>query len=82
MVDKGYHLDLSAGSDVPASSALPQTVAGGKFLGIHFECCDIYSRVYPNKKRTAYLGYCPRCARQIKLRIGEGGTDARFFTAR
>ncbi|MCG8451443.1 MAG: hypothetical protein MI725_17895 [Pirellulales bacterium] len=63
------------------SPAAPQAAEGGKFLGVHFECCDVYSRVYPNRERTAYLGHCPRCARQVKFLIGAGGTDARFFSA-
>lgn len=52
-----------------------------KFLGVHFKCCNVYSRVYVNKDKTAYQGACPRCGKRVSLRIGEGGTDARFFSA-
>lgn len=52
-----------------------------KFLGVHFKCCNVYSRVYVNKEGTAYKGACPRCGKRIEMRIGKGGTDTRFFSA-
>lgn len=50
-----------------------------KFLGIFFDCCGVYGRIYPNKDNTAYVGKCPRCMRPIKVKIGENGTGQRFF---
>jgi hypothetical protein len=79
MPDKGQHLDLSSGAEPPASRVVPGP--GGKFLGVHFMCCDVYARVYPNREQTAYEGRCPRCGKQVEFRIGAGGTDARFFQA-
>jgi hypothetical protein len=77
----GEHLDLS--SDGPSGSgANSASAAGRKFVGVHFACCDIYSRVYINRDATAYEGNCPRCAKRLRLAIGPGGTDSRFFTAR
>jgi hypothetical protein len=52
-----------------------------QFVGVHFACCDVYSRIYINRQRTAYVGYCPRCTKRVELKIGPGGTDSRFFTA-
>jgi len=52
-----------------------------KYLGIKFECCGVYARIYQNKEGTAYVGRCPRCLRPIRIKIGEGGTNNRFFTA-
>jgi hypothetical protein len=50
-----------------------------RYVGVHFSCCDVYTRVYVNRGRSAYVGHCPCCARQVRFRIGPGGTDARFF---
>ncbi|MEZ6196391.1 MAG: RNHCP domain-containing protein [Planctomycetota bacterium] len=52
------------------------------FLGIFFECCHVYGRIYPNHAGTHYAGHCPRCLASIRVRIGEGGTSRRIFTAR
>lgn len=52
-----------------------------KFLGIQFDCCGVYARIYQNKEGTAYVGRCPRCMRSIRIKIGEGGTNNRFFRA-
>lgn len=53
-----------------------------KFLGIHFECCNVYRRVYINKEKNAYEGCCPVCYRTVTVKIGLEGTDSRFFRAR
>ncbi len=51
------------------------------FVGVQFECCSIYARIYQNAAGTAYAGNCPRCAKKIELKIGPGGSNSRFFTA-
>lgn len=51
------------------------------WVGIHFECCGAYARVYRNAEGSAYVGWCPRCQRQIRLKVGPGGTCDRFFRA-
>jgi len=53
-----------------------------KFLGVHFQCCNVYSRAYLNKEQTAYKGACPRCGKRVEMKVGPGGTDNRFFSAR
>lgn len=51
------------------------------FLGIMFNCCNVYARIYKNKEGTAYAGHCPKCMRKVEVQIGEGGTGQRIFNA-
>jgi hypothetical protein len=76
----GENLDLSSNVDrMPPKAAGEAT--SRRFVGVHFICCDVYTRVYVNRDETAYDGNCPKCAKRVTLRIGPGGTNARFFTA-
>ena len=75
----GENLDLS--SDASQAPEQLSGRPGRKFVGIHFACCDVYSRIYLSSDRAAYQGNCPRCARKVLIRVGPGGTDSRFFTA-
>ena len=50
-----------------------------KHIGVFFECCNIYTRVYINKSETAYVGWCPKCAQRVAVKIDKRGTDCRFF---
>jgi len=67
--------ELSAQKEQPAQKEQR------KFIGVKFNCCNIYVRIYANKEGTAYEGRCPKCFRPVKFKIGEGGTDHRFFEA-
>lgn len=57
-----------------------ETGEGRSYLGLHFACCGVYSRIYRNADGTAYQGNCPRCARPATVRIGPGGSTDRFFS--
>ena len=50
-----------------------------QFLGIWFDCCGTYGRIYKSKDGTAYRGRCPKCLRPVTVRVGGEGTDRRFF---
>ena len=56
-----------------------------KFLGIWFECCHVYGRLYQNKDGTKYIGRCPKCMRSLSVDINansERATNRRFFRGR
>lgn len=49
------------------------------YLGVMFKCCKVYSRIYINKQETAFVGWCPRCARQMRVAISPDGSTSQFF---
>lgn len=52
------------------------------FLGVHLRCCNVYTRLYLNAAKPAYVGWCPRCAKQVRVQVvQEGGSTGRFFEA-
>jgi hypothetical protein len=78
----GEHLDLSSDPDdsgEPHARAEQGSPGVRPFLGVRFLCCEVYSRIYADEERTAYRGHCPKCAKPVMVRIGVGGSDARFF---
>ena len=64
-----------------APQSEPASFASRPWIGILFECCDVYYRIYRDEAGTAYEGRCPRCGAQVRVAIGPEGTDARFFRA-
>jgi len=66
--------DTAAGEADDASQTRP-------YLGILFECCGLYARVYRQPDDTTYRGRCPKCLRMVHVRVGPDGTPARFFRA-
>lgn len=90
--DQDYILDISGLSDeadacdADASGAAETgefgETGGRPWIGIQFECCGVYTRVYRNREGTAYEGHCPRCTRPVHIRVGAGGTNHRMFKAR
>lgn len=59
-----------------------QPVEKRKYIGIQFECCGTYARIYFNKAQNAYVGRCPKCLKNVKVMVDkERGTSQRFFKA-
>jgi hypothetical protein len=80
--DPPYRLDIHGLTDEDTAVARDSAASGGRpWLGILFDCCGVYSRVYRDANGRGYAGRCPSCLKKISLRVGPGGTDARFFVA-
>jgi hypothetical protein len=77
----GRLLDLTSPAPAPPTVVPDLRSEADRFLGVHFACCEAYSRVYVNRAGTAYVGHCPRCAKRVEFGIGPGGTSSRFFMA-
>jgi hypothetical protein len=72
----------TGGLEEPGSvSPPPGSLRGRPWIGIRFDCCGAYARVYRSADGAMYQGRCPRCQRTVRLRVGPDGTDARFFRA-
>lgn len=89
-MSRGY-LDLTSDphdtSSIPVVSGTDEVQKDNspekkRYLGIKFACCSVYARIYANKDNTAYEGRCPKCLKPVKVKIGQGGTNNRFFEAR
>lgn len=61
----------------PASEGL----APRPFVGIQFDCCGVYARVYRQSDAREYVGRCPKCLAVVRLRVGRDGVSTRFFRA-
>ncbi len=85
--EPSYILDIRSLSDGGEPSGQPPEASSGtdaqgrRWIGLQFDCCGVYTRIYRNRDGTAYTGACPRCGRPVQIRIGQGGTNSRMFRA-
>jgi len=49
------------------------------YVGVTWDCCHVYSRIYLNRKETAYVGWCPKCGKRIQMDLSPTGSKSRFF---
>ena len=54
---------------------------GRRYIGVRFDCCGVYQRIYVNRAGTAYVGWCPKCAVKAEVKVSPTGSKTRFFTA-
>jgi hypothetical protein len=71
-----------SGADAPLDTPPPSAPGKRPFLGIYFECCRVYARVYRRPDQNMYVARCPQCLRAAKIRVGHEGCRQRIFTAR
>lgn len=55
------------------------TVRNRQYVGVTFKCCRVYTRIYINKKGTAFVGWCPKCAAKMEIKISPSGSNSKFF---
>lgn len=51
------------------------------FIGVKFDCCQVYTRIYANKDETAYEGRCPKCLRKVCIEIHKKSVHCKFYSA-
>jgi len=79
-----YYVEISGIEQQARPDEICRARGGGSkraWIGVHFQCCDVYTRIYRNREGTAYVGRCPHCLAQVRVRVGPEGTDDRFFVA-
>lgn len=73
---RDYKVDIAG---LSLSEAFASEGQSRPFIGVTFNCCRVYQRIYRSVDGQRYEGKCPRCARSVRFRVGPGGTDARAF---
>ena len=53
--------------------------AARPFLSVLFRCANSYLRVYRSADGKRYLARCPKCGKDVRFQVGEGGTSQRVF---
>ena len=57
----------------------PPTTKGRPFLQVYFVCANSYQRVFRSADNKRYLARCPKCGKEMRFQVGEGGTAQRTF---
>jgi hypothetical protein len=55
---------------------------GRPYLGVQFDCCGTYARVYRDRDGKQYSGRCPKCLRPVRFQVGAEGSAQRFWRVR
>ncbi len=51
------------------------------FIGVKFDCCNVYMRIRLNRVGTAFVGWCPRCTKRVEVKVAKSGSSNPFFIA-
>jgi hypothetical protein len=52
-----------------------------RFIGVLFDCCGVYARIYRQPDECVYAGRCPKCLRTLTVHVRPDGSRARIFRA-
>lgn len=77
MDSAGKYLDVVIGDSTQENDSPNARL----WIGVLFECCGVYLRVYREPNIDRYEGRCPSCGRQVVVRVGSDGTSSRVFRA-
>ena len=69
----------SGGFDLTEGMAEASKRGPRPFLQVLFTCANAYQRVFRSQDAKRYLARCPKCGREIRFQVGQGGTDQRVF---
>lgn len=70
----------SSGLDITVGDAPDETRGADRpWLQVWFECAPAYQRVFRSADGSRYVATCPKCGKQIRFGVGDGGTAERFF---
>ena len=76
MHETGKVLDLICGDVAGGGSA---GAIDRPWIGVQFECCALYARVYRRTDTHFYVVKCPKCGRKTTVRVDPGGVTSRLF---
>ena len=72
-------MPLNAKPAIPPPGITHPKPGDRPWLGVRFTCSGAYQRIYRNKAGDGYMARCPKCSKSIRFRVGEGGSNNRFF---
>jgi hypothetical protein len=77
-------LDILESSGLPTDPSRsdgdgPSAHASRPALQVYFKCANVYTRVLRSADGSRYQVRCPKCAKEMRFAVGEGGTPQRFF---
>jgi hypothetical protein len=59
----------------------PSSADTRPYIGVLFECCGVYARIYRRPDCFVYEARCPKCLRNVRVRVDKDGVNARLFRA-
>ncbi|HPF41473.1 MAG TPA: hypothetical protein PK093_22790 [Phycisphaerae bacterium] len=78
----GRHLDITD-LDPPGETPMADSATSSHrvWVGVYYECCAAYARVYRRPDDLRYQGRCPECGASVSIRVGPNGIAARMLIA-